>query len=218
MLGTGTARGGWFNDGTARQPVVVLGAVAAQQLGVDHVYPDQGLWLGGQWFNITGILQPSPLQPDVDNSALVRYPAAQTYLGYASTLHGRVAAGPPSTIYAPPPRTTKRRCSRCSRRPPTRRHRTRSTSASPRTCSPSGSRGGAFDSLFLGLGVVALIVGAVGVANIMIISVLERRSEIGLRRALGATKAQIRTQFLSESALLAVAAVDVLAGIVATAL
>jgi putative ABC transport system permease protein len=77
---------------------------------------------------------------------------------------------------------------------------------------------GAFDSLFLGLGVVALIVGAVGVANIMIISVLERRSEIGLRRALGATQGQIRTQFLGESILLAVVggAVGVLAGIVAT--
>ena len=79
---------------------------------------------------------------------------------------------------------------------------------------------GAFDSLFLGLGVVALIVGAVGVANIMIISVLERRSEIGLRRALGATKAQIGTQFLGESILLAVigGAVGVLAGIAATAI
>ena len=78
---------------------------------------------------------------------------------------------------------------------------------------------GAFDSLFLGLGVVALIVGAVGVANIMIISVLERRSEIGLRRALGATKRQIRTQFLTESILLAVLGgiVGVLAGATATA-
>jgi putative ABC transport system permease protein len=61
----------------------------------------------------------------------------------------------------------------------------------------------AFDGLFLGLGAVALLVGAVGVANIMIISVLERRSEIGLRRALGATRGQIRTQFLAEAILLA---------------
>ena len=78
---------------------------------------------------------------------------------------------------------------------------------------------GAFDSLFLGLGVVALIVGAVGVANIMLISVLERRSEIGLRRALGATQGQIRAQFLGESILLALigGAVGVLAGVAATA-
>ena len=62
---------------------------------------------------------------------------------------------------------------------------------------------GAFDTLFLGLGAVALLVGAVGVANIMVISVLERRSEIGLRRALGATKGHIRIQFLSEAILLA---------------
>lgn len=66
---------------------------------------------------------------------------------------------------------------------------------------------GAFDSLFLGLRVVALIVGAVGIANIMIISVPERRTEIGLRRAHGATKGQIRTQFLAESILLVVVVV-----------
>jgi putative ABC transport system permease protein len=73
--------------------------------------------------------------------------------------------------------------------------------------------------LFLGLGAVALLVGAVGVANIMVISVLERRSEIGLRRALGATKGHIRAQFLSEAILLAVAggAVGVIFGVVATA-
>jgi putative ABC transport system permease protein len=64
---------------------------------------------------------------------------------------------------------------------------------------------GAFDTLFLGLGAVALLVGAVGVANIMVISVLERRSEIGLRRALGATRGQIRAQFLAEAILLSLA-------------
>ena len=79
---------------------------------------------------------------------------------------------------------------------------------------------GAFNTLFLGLGAVALLVGAVGVANIMVISVLERRSEIGLRRALGATKGHIRTQFLSEAILLALAggAAGVAAGATATAI
>ncbi len=78
---------------------------------------------------------------------------------------------------------------------------------------------GAFDGLFLGLGAVALLVGAVGVANIMIISVLERRSEIGLRRALGATRGHIRVQFLAEAVLLALigGAVGVGAGALSTA-
>jgi len=77
----------------------------------------------------------------------------------------------------------------------------------------------ALNGLFLGLGAVALLVGAVGVANIMVISVLERRSEIGLRRALGATRGQLRTQFLAEAIMLAVlgGGVGVGAGALATA-
>jgi putative ABC transport system permease protein len=98
VLDTGVARGTWLNQGTAREPVAVLGSVAAQQLGVDRVDPDQRIWLGGQWFNVTGILNPSPLAPDIDNSALVGYPAAQTYLGYVSMVRGAEKAGPPSTI------------------------------------------------------------------------------------------------------------------------
>jgi putative ABC transport system permease protein len=220
VLGTGIARGDWLNAGTARVPVAVLGSVAAKQLGIDRVYPDQRIWLGGQWFNVAGILNPSPLEPDIDISALIGYPAAHKYLGHVSIVDGEQRAGPPSTIYV---------------RAATG-HETAVQSLLAQTANPEApyevnvsqpsdvltaraAAAGAFNSLFLGLGAVALIVGAVGVANIMIISVLERRSEIGLRRALGATKGQIRTQFLAESILLAVigGVVGVVAGAAATA-
>jgi putative ABC transport system permease protein len=220
VLGTGLARGAWLNQGTAREPVAVLGALAAQQMGIDRVYPVRRIWLGSQWFDIAGILKPSPLTPDIDVSALIGYPAAQTYLGYLSVVRGEQKTGPPSTIYV-----------RAANG-----HESAVQSLLAQTADPEApyeaavsqpsdvltaraAAAGAFNSLFLGLGVVALIVGAVGVANIMIISVLERRSEIGLRRALGATKGQIRTQFLAESILLAVigGVVGVLAGAAATA-
>jgi putative ABC transport system permease protein len=220
-LNIGIARGNWLNDGTARLPVAVLGSVAAAQLGIDRVSPGQRIWLGGQWFNVAGILQPSPLTPDIDDSALIGYPTAQKYLGYVGIVRGQQTAGPPTTIYV---RTATG-------------HEAAVQSLLAQTANPEApyeaavsqpsdvltaraAAAGAFNSLFLGLGAVALIVGAVGVANIMIISVLERRSEIGLRRALGATKRQIRTQFLTESILLAVigGVVGVLAGVAATAL
>jgi putative ABC transport system permease protein len=220
VLSTGVARGDWLNEGTEREPVAVLGSAAAQRLGIDRVFPDERIWLGGQWFNVAGILERSPLEPSIDSSALIGYPAAQKYLGYVSMVRGEAQAGTPSSVYV---------------RVATG-HEAAVQSVLAQTANPEApnevnvsqpsdvltaraAAAGAFDSLFLGLGVVALIVGAVGVANIMIISVLERRSEIGLRRALGATKGQIRTQFLAESILLAVVGgvVGVLAGGAATA-
>lgn len=220
VLTTDMARGNWLNDGTARMPVAVLGATAAQRLSIDQVFPDQRIWLGGQWFNIVGILNPSPLTPDIDNSALIGYPTAQTYLGYVNMVGGTAKEGPPSTVYVRA--ATGFEVSVQSLLAPTANPQAPSevdVSKPSDVLTARAAAAGAFDSLFLGLGVVALIVGAVGVANIMIISVLERRSEIGLRRALGATKGQIRTQFLAESILLAVigGAVGVLAGAGATA-
>jgi putative ABC transport system permease protein len=220
VLRTGIARGNWLNEGTAREPVAVLGAVTAQRLGIDRIYPDEQIWLDHQWFNVAGILEPSPLEPDIDNSALIGYPAAQRYLGYVSVVDGKSQAGPPGAIYirAAIDHVAQVQSLLAQTANPEAPNEV-NVSLPSNALTARAAAAGAFDSLFLGLGAVALIVGAVGVANIMIISVWERRSEIGLRRALGATEAQIRTQFLAESVLLAVlgGVAGVLAGTAATA-
>jgi putative ABC transport system permease protein len=202
--GISLAQGRYLNAATARQPVAVLGATTAHLLGIDRVRPGMRIWLGpggtaGQWFYITGILNPDTYAPAIDSSALVGFPAAQKYLGFD---------GHPSQIYV---RTTDTQAA------VTRVDNLLGPQANPENPSqvnvsrPSDAltaraeTQGALDTLFLGLGAVALLVGAIGVANIMIISVLERRSEIGLRRALGATRGQIRAQFLAEAIMLSLA-------------
>jgi putative ABC transport system permease protein len=220
VLNTSVAEGSWLNQGTARVPVAVLGSVAAERLGIGASFTGQRVWLGGQWFDVAGVLESSPLAPDVDTSALIGYPAARRYLGYLSLAGGSRRAGPPSSIYVRA--DTDRVGETQPLLAPTTNPRTPDgvdVSQPSDALTARAAAAGAFNSLFLGLGVVALIVGAVGVANIMIISVLERRSEIGLRRALGATEGQIRMQFLTESILLAAIGgiAGVLAGIVATA-
>ncbi len=191
VIGTGVAQGRWLNPATERQPVTVLGALAAQRLGIDRVYPGERIWLKNQWFYVAGILKPATLATDIDTSALIGYPAAERYLGYTTVEAGEATAGPPTTVYVRA-RTDKVDAVQG----------VLAQTANPESPSdvdisqPSdaltarAAAKGAFDSLFLGLGVVALIV-------------VERRSEIGLRRALGATRGQIRTQFLSEAVMLA---------------
>jgi putative ABC transport system permease protein len=203
-VGTSVAQGSYLNAATANEPGVVLGAAAAQRLGIDRVYHGERVWLGGMWFYVIGILKPAVLAPEIDESALIGYVAGQRYLNYTSTIGGKTTIGPPTTIYV-----------RAQNNQVNAVYSVLPQTADPENPSyvdvsqPSAAltaradAQGAFDGLFLGLGAVALLVGAVGVANIMIISVLERRSEIGLRRALGATRGQIRMQFLSEAILLA---------------
>jgi putative ABC transport system permease protein len=199
--GASLAQGQFLNTATAREPVAVLGAATARRLGIDRVRPGMRIWVVGQtgnrWFYVTGILNADTYAPEIDSAVLIGFPAAEKYLGFD---------GHPSEIYV---RTTQD-----DQAATTRVDSLLGAQVSPEdpgqvdVSQPSDAltaqadAKGAYNALFLGLGLVALLVGAIGVANIMVISVLERRSEIGLRRALGATKGQIRAQFLAEAILL----------------
>ncbi len=211
--GTSLAQGRFLNAATAGQPVVVLGALAAQLLGIDRIRPGMRIWVGGQWFYLTGILNRDPYAPGIDSAVLVGFPAAEKYLHFD---------GHPSQIYV---RTTPNDQAvttavddllGAQANPESPGQVTVSQPSAALTAQADAQ--GALDTLFLGLGAVALLVGAIGVANIMVISVLERRSEIGLRRALGATRGQIRAQFLAEAILLSLAggAAGVGVGVAAT--
>ena len=209
-VGTSLAQGRWLNAATAREPVAVLGAAAAQRLGVDRIYPGERIWLGGQWFYVTGILRQAVLAPALDSAVFVGFPAAEKYLGFD---------GHPSTVYLRTATSKVQAVDNLLAYQANPQNPTGVTVAQPSAALTAQEKAkGAFNGLFLGLGAVALLVGAVGVANIMIISVLERRSEIGLRRALGATKGHIRTQFLSEAILLSLTggAFGIAAGAAAT--
>ena len=211
VAGTSLAQGAFLNAATAREPVAVLGAAAAQLLGIDHAYPGERVWAGNMWLYVAGILKPDLLSPDVDSSVLVGYPFAEQNYGFD---------GHPTTIYV---KATDARASAVDNLLGAQTDP--QDPASPDVSVPSSAlvaqadAKGAFSTLFLGLGAVALLVGAIGVANIMVIAVLERRSEIGLRRTLGATRGHIRIQFLTEAITLALAGgiAGVAAGAAATA-
>ena len=211
-VGTSVARGSFLNAATAREPVAVLGAAAAQYLGIDRIWPGERIWAGGMWLYVAGILKPAVLAPEIDSSVLIGYPAAQKYLGFD---------GHPSTIYlrARDSQVAAVDSLLAAQANPENPSEVDVSQPSAALTAQADAKA-AFNVLFLGLGAVALLVGAVGVANIMVISVLERRSEIGLRRALGATKNHIRSQFLAEAILLALVggAAGVAAGAVATAI
>jgi putative ABC transport system permease protein len=215
--GTTLAQGTFLTAASAREPFCVLGAAAAQLLGIDKIFPGERVWVtgtgangngngnGSMWLYVAGILNPDVLSPDVDSSVLVGFPFAEQYLSFD---------GSPSTIYVKAAYTQVNAV-----------YNLLGDQANPED--PSGVQvsqpssaliaqadaKAAFNTLFLGLGAVALLVGAIGVANIMVIAVLERRSEIGLRRALGATRGHIRTQFLAEA--IALSLLGGVAGVIA---
>jgi putative ABC transport system permease protein len=211
-VGTSIAQGSYLNAATADEPVAILGAAAAQRLGIDRIWSGERIWLGGMWFYLAGVLRPAILAPQIDASVLVGFPAAEKYLGFD---------GHPSVIYVRAQTSQVNAVDNllAAQANPENPQEV-SVSRPSAALTAQADAQGAFNGLFLGLGAVALLVGAVGVANIMVISVLERRSEIGLRRALGATKGNIRAQFLSEAILLALlgGAVGVALGAACTAI
>jgi putative ABC transport system permease protein len=220
VAGTSLAEGQFLNAATAREPVAVLGATTAQLLGIDRIWPGERIWLGpspaqGQWFYVTGILGPisASYAPEINSAVLVGFPAAENYLGldgHPSEIYVRTVNNPAATSA-----TDKLLGAQANPENPGQVNVSQPSDA----LTAQADAKGALDTLFLGLGAVALLVAAIGVANIMVISVLERRSEIGLRRALGATRGQIRAQFLAEAILLSLAgaAAGVILGAAATA-
>ena len=203
--------GVFLNAATARYPAVVLGRGAAQYLGIDHVTPTKRVWIGRSWFIVIGILDSFPLAPQLDQSALVGWPVAESVLGFD---------GSPTLIYVRAATDQVRQvdtllAATADPQNPEQVLVSRPSDVLAARVAVQAST----TSLVLGLGAVALLVGAVGVANVMFISVLERRSEIGLRRALGATRRHVAVQFVAESLLLSTigAGVGVVTGALTTA-
>ena len=210
-VGTTIAQGTFLNAATAQEPVCVLGAAAAQRLGIDRIFPGERIWVGGLWFYVAGILNQAVLTPEIDSSVLVGFPAAEKYLGldgHPSEVYLRAQTSQVNAVYSVLAATAN----------PEYPNQVDVSLPSAALVAAADAKA-ALNTLFLGLGAVSLLVGAVGVANIMVISVLERRSEIGLRRALGATKGHVRLQFMAEAILLSLigGAVGVVAGAISTA-
>lgn len=189
------ADGAFLNDATAAYPAVVLGSIAADRLGITNLDEPVLIWIGDRWFSVVGILEPNALAPELDRAAIIGTVAAADLFDEPSTfdmLYVRTAVQAIDDVRAVLGPTAN------PANPEEVRVARPSDALEARAAAET-----AFTALLVGLGTLALLVAGVGIANVMLMSVLERRAEIGLRRALGATRRHIAGQFLVEALLLA---------------
>ncbi len=195
VLQTSMASGHFLGAVADGFPEAVLGAQAANVLALTHYNGHVLLYLGNTWFTVVGVLRTVALDPGLDSAVFISLPMAERLFRLQPN---------PTEIYVRADLSQVEHVS--SLLAPTSDPQNASGVQVARPSDALEARAaakGQFTTLLLGLGGVALLVGAIGIANIMVISVLERRGEIGLRRALGATGRHIAAQFMAESALLA---------------
>jgi putative ABC transport system permease protein len=193
-VGATISAGAWLNAATAAYPTVVLGAKAAARLGMTASPEGRQIWLGERWFTVIGVLEPVSLVPELDLAALIGWPAGERYLGFEGDITTLYVRTEPEAVDA----VRDLLASTANPEQPNEVDVSRPSDA----LAAEAAADIAFTGLLLGLGAVALLVGGIGVANTMVISVLERRAEIGLRRSQGATRGHIRIQFFGEALLL----------------
>jgi putative ABC transport system permease protein len=193
VLGGALRSGRWLDDRADAPPQVVLGADAAEALGIDEIGPDTRVWMNGQWVQVVGVLRSLQLAEDLDNQAFVSRPVADGF-GFD---------GRPTAVYTrvDPDRIEHARDAIARGIRPEHSGDVGVTRPSDALAAQNATDD-SFTGLLVGIGGVALLVGGIGVANTMVITVLERRAEVGVRRALGARRRNIRDQFLVESLLL----------------
>ena len=188
------AAGRWLDEASSQYPAVVVGSVAAERLGVSDLSQPTYVYLGGGYVEVIGVLEEFPLSADLDRAVIMGLDAAETYYDTETSptvIYSRVDDGAidetrdiiPATADAENPEEV-------------------TVSRPSDALEAQAAADDTLTTLFLGLGAVALLVGGIGIANVMVIAVIERRGEIGLRRALGATRAHIRHQFLTEAVIL----------------